>query len=185
MSGLAAGALALGLLGQTLQAQTLRSDIGPCEARDQTVREWRAVGRPVYLHQVSGWCVVSTLDGQTLLSQQWRAARSTRINFKSEGWEVRLPLDLLLKYHQSPELVVDADGYPGSIRVVRMASQDLVEAHRIGEQRSGLTPRDWTRSGNHPTLISSQVIRGESKTVISLKTGLDEVVQIFYAEGKQ
>jgi len=54
MSGLAAGALAIGLLGQTLHAQPLRSDIGPCEARDQTVREWRAVGRPVYLHESRG-----------------------------------------------------------------------------------------------------------------------------------
>ena len=54
MSGLVAGALALGLLGQTFQAQPLKSDIGPCQARDQTMREWRSAGRPVYLHQVSG-----------------------------------------------------------------------------------------------------------------------------------
>lgn len=184
MSGFAAGALALGLLGQTLQAQPLKSDIGPCEARNQTVKQWRAVGRPVYLHQVSGWCVVSTLDGQTLLSQQWRAVHSRRTNSESEGWEVRLPLDLLLKYHQSSELVVSAGGYPGAIRVARVASQDLVEAHRIGEQKSGLASRDWSRSGDHPTLISSQVVRGESRTVISLKTGEGEVFQIFYSEGK-
>ena len=184
MSGFAASALALGLLGQTLQAHPLKADIGPCEARDQTVKEWRAVGRPVYLHQVSGWCVVSTLDGQTLLSQQWRAVRSVRLNSGSEGWEVRLPLDLLLKYHQSAELVVSAAGYPGSIRVARLASQDLATAHRIGEQRVGLAPRDWSRSGEHPTLVSSQVIRGEARTVISLKTGVNEVFQIFYTEGK-
>lgn len=184
MSGIAAGALALGLLGQTLQAQPLKSDIGPCQARDQTVKEWRAVGRPVYLHQVSGWCVVSTLDGQTLLSQQWRAVRSRPTTSESEGWEVRLPLDLLLKYHQSSELVVGAAGYPGAIRVARVASQNLVEVHRIGEQKSGLAPRDWSRAGDHPTLISSQVIGGELRTVISLKTGVDGVFQIFYTEGK-
>jgi hypothetical protein len=185
MSGLAAGALALGLLGQTFQAQPLNSDIGPCQARDQTMREWRSAGRPVYLHQVSGWCVVSTLDGQTLLSQQWRAARPVSSNSESEGWEIRLSLDLLLKYHQSTELVVNAAGYPGAIRVARVASQDLVEAHRIGEQKSGLAPRDWRRSDNHPALISSQVIRGESRTVISLKSGVGGVFQIFFTEGRR
>lgn len=184
MSSLAAGALALGLLGQTFQAQPLNSDIGPCQARDQTMREWRSAGRPVYLHQVSGWCVVSTLDGQTLLSQQWRAVRSVRANSESEGWEIRLPLDLLLKYHQSTELVVNAAGYPGTIRVARVASQDLVEAHRIGEQKSGFAPKDWRRSDNHPALISSQVIKGESRTVISLKSGVEGVFQIFFSEGK-
>jgi hypothetical protein len=184
MSGFAAGALTLGLLGQTLQAQPLKSDIGPCKARDQTVKEWRAVGRPVYLHQVNGWCVVSTLEGPILLSQQWRETRPMGTNPESEGWEVRLPLDLLLKYHQSNELVVNAAGYPGSIRIARVASRDLVEAHRMAEQKTGLTPRDWNQSGDHPTLVSSQVVKGESRTVISLKTGVAEVFQIFFAEGR-
>jgi hypothetical protein len=184
MSGFVAGALAIGLLGQTLQAQPMKSDVGPCEARDQTVKEWRAAGRPVYFHQVSGWCVVSTLDGQTLLSQQWRAVRTMRTNPESEGWEVRIPLDLLLKYHQSNELVVHASGYPGSIRIARVGAQDLVVAHRIGEQKIGLAPRDWSHSSNHPTLISSQLIRGESRTVISLKTSVDEVFQIFFTGGR-
>jgi hypothetical protein len=184
MSGLAAGALAIGLLGQTLHAQPLRSDIGPCEARDQTVREWRAVGRPVYLHQVSGWCVVSALDGQFLLSQQWRAARSGIGNSASEGWEVRLPLDLLMRYHESAELMVGGPGYPGDIRVSRIVSRDLNEAHRIGERRHGLTPRQRRQSDDHPALISSQVIKGETRTVISLKTGIDEIFQIRFSERK-
>jgi hypothetical protein len=89
-----------------------------------------------------------------------------------------------MRYHESAELMVGGPGYTGDIRVSRMASRDLNEAHRIGERKHGLSPREWRQSVDHPALISSQVIKGEIRTVISLKTGVDEIFQIHFAERK-
>ncbi|MEY4082867.1 MAG: hypothetical protein RL483_236 [Pseudomonadota bacterium] len=174
------GILALGLMGHQFSASPLASDLPACESRDRTVKVWRSRGHQVFTNQALGWCVVSSLRDGRLVAQQWRPRRSVHSSAGAEGWEVEIPLALVTDYLNEGAFEVKSADYPGRITVKRLGPGDISALHREAERLNEMALGSTSRSANLPFMVSSQLIKGEVRTVMSFRSSDNQIFQIVF-----
>jgi hypothetical protein len=131
--------MAMVLLGTPTDLSLRTSDQAPCEARDQTAAAWRKAGHPVFVHELSPWCIVASIQQGAWNAEQWRAVHGLSYReqerfgeasstTRAYGWRVRIPLTSLptIGSHSpaqqiAPGVQVQAFRYPG---------QTVTQAHR-------------------------------------------------------